>query len=61
VIRIEHLRKTYGTLVAVDDLSLEVEPGSVFGVLGRNGSSRRRARSPSAATTSVERRRRPRS
>ena len=40
MIRIEHLRKTYGTLVAVDDLSLEVEPGSVFGFLGRNGAGK---------------------
>jgi ABC-2 type transport system ATP-binding protein len=40
VIRVEHLRKTYGTLVAVDDLSLEVEPGSVFGFLGRNGAGK---------------------
>src|SRR5262249_41966559 len=40
VIRIVHLRKTYGTLVAVDDLSLEVEPGTVFGFLGRNGAGK---------------------
>ena len=40
MIRIEHLRKTYGTLVAVDDLSLEVEPGTVFGFLGRNGAGK---------------------
>jgi ABC-2 type transport system ATP-binding protein len=40
VIRVEHLRKTYGTLVAVDDLSLEVEPGTVFGFLGRNGAGK---------------------
>jgi ABC-2 type transport system ATP-binding protein len=40
VIRLDHLRKTYGTLVAVDDLSLAVEPGAVFGFLGRNGAGK---------------------
>jgi ABC-2 type transport system ATP-binding protein len=40
VIRLERLRKTYGSLVAVDDLSLEVEPGCVFGFLGRNGAGK---------------------
>jgi len=40
VIRLERLRKTYGALVAVDDLSLEVEPGCVFGFLGRNGAGK---------------------
>src|SRR4029450_9786424 len=40
VIRIERLRKTYGSLVAVDDLSLEVSPGTVLGFLGRNGAGK---------------------
>jgi ABC-2 type transport system ATP-binding protein len=40
VIRLERLRKTYGALVAVDDLSLEVEPGCLFGFLGRNGAGK---------------------
>ena len=40
MIRLEHLRKTYGTLVAVDDLSLDVERGTVFGFLGRNGAGK---------------------
>jgi len=40
VIRLERLRKTYGALVAVDDLSLEVEAGCVFGFLGRNGAGK---------------------
>ena len=40
MIRLERLRKTYGALVAVDDLSLEVEPGCVFGFLGRNGAGK---------------------
>lgn len=40
MIRIAGLRKTYGPLVAVDDLSLEVAPGTVLGFLGRNGAGK---------------------
>jgi ABC-2 type transport system ATP-binding protein len=40
VIRIEGLRKTYGPLVAVDDLALEIPAGCVFGFLGRNGAGK---------------------
>ena len=34
------LRKTFGTVVAVDDLDLEVEPGECFGLLGPNGAGK---------------------
>jgi len=40
VIRIDGLRKTYGAIVAVDGLSLEVGPGTVLGFLGRNGAGK---------------------
>jgi ABC-2 type transport system ATP-binding protein len=40
VIRFEALRKQYGPLVAVDDLTLAIEPGAVFGFLGRNGAGK---------------------
>jgi ABC-2 type transport system ATP-binding protein len=40
MIRVEHLRKTYGELVAVDDLSFEVEDGEIFGFLGPNGAGK---------------------
>ena len=40
MIRIEALRKQYGPLVAVDDLCLTIEPGAVFGFLGRNGAGK---------------------
>ncbi len=40
VIEIEHLRKTYGSTVAVDDVSLDVSGGEIFGLLGPNGAGK---------------------
>ncbi len=40
VIEVEHLRKAYGQLVAVDDVSLSVEAGEIFGVIGPNGAGK---------------------
>jgi len=39
-IHISHLRKTYGSFAAVDDLSLEIPSGTVFGLLGPNGAGK---------------------
>lgn len=39
-LRIAHLTKRYGDRVAVDDLSLDIKPGTVFGLLGRNGAGK---------------------
>jgi ABC-2 type transport system ATP-binding protein len=39
-VQISHLRKTYGTLVAVDDVSLSVAEGEIFGILGPNGAGK---------------------
>jgi len=39
-IAISHLRKTYGAFAAVDDLSLEIPSGTVFGLLGPNGAGK---------------------
>ena len=40
VIEINNLVKKYGDHVAVDDLSLTVEPGKIYGFLGPNGAGK---------------------
>lgn len=40
VLKISNLSKSYGSLKAVDNLSLEVNKGQVFGILGPNGSGK---------------------
>ncbi len=40
MIRVSGLRKAYGSLVAVDDVSFEIEPGETFGLLGPNGAGK---------------------
>jgi ABC-2 type transport system ATP-binding protein len=39
-VEVAHLRKTYGTLVAVDDVSFTVAVGEIFGILGPNGAGK---------------------
>jgi ABC-2 type transport system ATP-binding protein len=39
-IRVEHLSKRFSTTLAVDDLSLAVPPGEIFGFLGPNGAGK---------------------
>ena len=36
----EHLKKAYGDLLAVDDVSFQVLPGECFGILGPNGAGK---------------------
>ena len=40
VISVQHLRKEYGDVVAVDDLSFEINDGHVYGFLGPNGAGK---------------------
>src|SRR3954464_6877651 len=40
MLTIQHLRKSFGTLVAVDDVSFSVERGTLVGLLGPNGAGK---------------------
>jgi ABC-2 type transport system ATP-binding protein len=40
VIEVDNLRKTYGSQVAVEDVSFQVRQGEIFGLLGRNGAGK---------------------
>jgi ABC-2 type transport system ATP-binding protein len=39
-IAVAHLGKTYGSVVAVDDVSFDVERNEIFGIIGPNGSGK---------------------
>ena len=40
MLRIEHLTKSYGDKKAVDDLSLHIAPGEIYGFIGHNGAGK---------------------
>ena len=40
ILRIEHLTKSYGNKKAVDDLSLSIHGGDLFGFIGHNGAGK---------------------
>ncbi len=39
-VKVSNLVKTYGDLVAVNDVSFNVEKGEIFGLLGPNGAGK---------------------
>lgn len=60
-IEVAGLRKSYGDLTAVEDLTFTVEPGEFFGLLGPNGAGKTTAlemieglRKPDAGTVSID-------
>jgi ABC-2 type transport system ATP-binding protein len=40
IIEVNNLRKTYGSTVAVEDVSLSVQKGEIFGIVGPNGAGK---------------------
>ena len=40
MIQVQNLRKQYGDIVAVDDVTFGAEPGQIFGLLGPNGAGK---------------------
>lgn len=40
MLKIEHLTKQYGNKKAVDDLSLHIRPGEIYGFIGHNGAGK---------------------
>ena len=40
MLKIEHLTKRYGEKAAVDDLSLHIQPGEIYGFIGHNGAGK---------------------
>ena len=40
MLTIEHLTKTFGEKIAVDDLSLHIAPGEIYGFIGHNGAGK---------------------
>lgn len=40
VLRCEHVSKEYGGKRVLDDVTLEIEPGRIYGLIGRNGAGK---------------------
>jgi len=40
ILQVRHLKKSFSTQLAVDDISFNLEKGSIFGLLGPNGAGK---------------------
>jgi ABC-2 type transport system ATP-binding protein len=40
ILEVSHLRKTFGSIVAVEDISFNVEEGEIFTIIGPNGAGK---------------------
>ncbi|MCI2055450.1 MAG: ATP-binding cassette domain-containing protein, partial [Bacilli bacterium] len=40
LLRIEHLQKKFGDTLVLDDISLDIEKGDVYGILGLSGAGK---------------------
>ena len=40
VVTVEHLRKSYGSQRVIEDISLAIQPGEIFGIVGANGAGK---------------------
>lgn len=40
MLEVSHVKKNYGSLTAVNDLSFTIQPGEIFGLLGTNGAGK---------------------
>ena len=50
MLKIDHFTKSYGDKKAVDDLSLHILPGEIYGFIGHNGAGKTTTLKSVAAT-----------